>query len=1311
MSPFLRAVALSLFSTSLFAQVSLTTNGTAATQDFDSLASAGSSAVTPTGWAFAESGTSANNNGLYVANNGAANGGDTYSFGATGVAERAFGGLQSGTLIPTVGGSFVNNTGGAITALDIAYFGEQWRLGTTGRAVPDQLDFQYSLDATSLTTGTWVDVNALDFVTANPTAAVGALDGNLPANRTLRSANIPGLNIAGSAIFWIRWNSVDATGADDGLSVDDFSITPQGAGNATSISVSDVTVTEGNSGTVIANFTVSLSAPAASAVTFTISTQDASATVANNDYVARSLANQTIAVGQQTFTFAVTVNGDTAVEPTETFLVNLSAVSGAIVADGQGVGTISNDDVVVIPISTVQGSGAASTLAGSSVTIEGIVTARKNSGFFVQTPDANIDGNAATSEAIFVFIAPPAAAAVGNRVQVTGTVVEFIPPSEPNQPPTTELVGPITVTQLSTGNALPAPIAITAINPAGAFDQLERFEHMRVSFAGSTVSSPTGGFVSEPNATGTSNGVFWMTLSGVPRPQREPGIDVRFPLPAGAPAGVPRFDANPESIRVDSDSQISALALNLASGQTIGAWVGVLDYGFLAYTFIPDPGQTPVISAAPAPNVATAALADEFTVVSYNVQRFFDTVNDPAISDPVLTAVAFQNRLNKISRQIRQNLGSPDIVSLIEVENLSTLQAIAAQISTDGGPTYSAHLIEGNDVGGIDVAYLVKTSPVSGATPRVTVLSVTQEGATATFTNPTSGNQDLLNDRPPLLLRATVNSSTGGSSNVTVLVNHLRSFVGADGPVDGPRIRAKRRAQAEFVANLVQARQVADPNERIVVLGDFNAYEFNDGFVDSIGTIIGAPAPASMVISPSADLVNPNLTLLQDATPALRYSYLFDGNTQSIDHLLVNQGLINGTLARRMEHIRFNADYPEIARNDITSNTRLSDHDALLGFFRVASLGTPTASVAVSPATINELAAPTASTITVTLSFAPTSATTVNLNYTGTAVRATDFNAPLSILVPANASTATAQLVAIDDSLVEPNETAILTVAAGTGYTPGVPLSATVTIQSKDVIPVASFTVSPLSINELGAPTSSVVSVTLSPTPTQAGSLSFVFAGSATRTADYSTTGLTGDSLSFVAGQSTLSFTINAIDDAIVEPTETVLLSFGTLTGATAGTPNTATVNIVNDDVPVATLTLSPSTINEVDFPRSATLTVTLSQAALVPTTVNLSYAGAAIRGTDFDAPLSILIAAGQTTGSAQITVIDDAMFEVVEVALISIAPGVGYTAGANVPVSLSITSNDLYVSQIPTLDNAALLAMLMLLMGFGMHSLRRQQG
>ena len=103
--------------------------------------------------------------------------------------------------------------------------------------------------------------------------------------------------------------------------------------------------------------------------------------------------------------------------------------------------------------------------------------------------------------------------------------------------------------------------------------------------------------------------------------------------------------------------------------------------------------------------------------------------------------------------------------------------------------------------------------------------------------------------------------------------------------------------------------------------------------------------------------------------------------------------------------------------------------------------------------------------------------------------------------------------------------------------------------------------------------------------------------------------------------------------------------------------------------------------------------------------------AGAAIRGTDFDASLSIVVAAGQTSASVQITVIDDAMFEVVETVLITIAPGVGYTAGANAPVTLSITSNDLFVSQIPTLDNAALLAMLMLMMGFGMYSLRRQQG
>ena len=141
--------------------VNLSALGVAYTQDFNTLASTSTSSTVPTGWDFSESGTSANT--TYTAGTGSGTTGDTYSFGSSSAADRAFGSLQSNALIPTIGASFTNNTGSPITSLDIAYTGEQWRIGNTSTARDDRLDFQYSTDATSLTSGTWTDVNALDF--------------------------------------------------------------------------------------------------------------------------------------------------------------------------------------------------------------------------------------------------------------------------------------------------------------------------------------------------------------------------------------------------------------------------------------------------------------------------------------------------------------------------------------------------------------------------------------------------------------------------------------------------------------------------------------------------------------------------------------------------------------------------------------------------------------------------------------------------------------------------------------------------------------------------------------------------------------------------------------------------------------------------------------------------------------------------------------------------------------------------------------------------------------------------------------------
>jgi len=214
-------IALLLVSTSAaVAQVSIPAVEAAVSEDFNTLVSSGTSSSVPTGWGFLETGSSANL--LYSAGTGSSTTGDTYSFGAAGNGERAFGQLRSGAVITVLGAQLKNNTGLTIGGFDISYFGEQWRRG--GGTGADHMDFQYSLDATSLNTGTWVDINTLDF--DSPTlGAATALDGNLAANRANKTGGASLLSIAPSATFWIRWTDTDITGSDDGLAVDDFSIT------------------------------------------------------------------------------------------------------------------------------------------------------------------------------------------------------------------------------------------------------------------------------------------------------------------------------------------------------------------------------------------------------------------------------------------------------------------------------------------------------------------------------------------------------------------------------------------------------------------------------------------------------------------------------------------------------------------------------------------------------------------------------------------------------------------------------------------------------------------------------------------------------------------------------------------------------------------------------------------------------------------------------------------------------------------------------------------------------------------------------
>lgn len=876
----------------------------------------------------------------------------------------------------------------------------------------------------------------------------------------------------------------------------------QPCGGPLTLTIDDVAVPEGDVDTVTATFTVRLSAPApAGGVTFDIATEDGTATAGDGDFAPQTLTGQTIAAGSQTYTFEVAVNGDTAIEPHETFLVTVRNVVGAQVGDDTGTGTIQNDDTAppafdvvisqvyggggnsgatftndfvelfnrgtttvtltgwsvqytsatgsgtwqVTPLSgsiapgryhlvqqaagsggtaslpspdttgtiamgaasgkvalltstaavtgacpagaalvdlvgygstqcfegltgptpptgnataalrkrggcfdsndnagdflvgspaprnsstsrsceyltrtihEIQGSGLQTPLLGQDVVTAGIVTARKTNGFFAQTADGEADADPATSQGIFVFTGTSPATVAGDAVVVKGTATEFFGLTQIES----TLAGDVTVA--SQGHPLPLPIALTAaiLDPAGSVSQLERFEGMRVHAAALTSVAPTNEF-----------GEIHAVLAGVARPMREPGIEISRPVPPDPVTGsidccIPRWDENPERIAIDTDGLLGSPAVWVTSNVAFAAVTGPLDFSFGDYKLLPEAlaPATPNMTAAPVPERA----ANEFTVAGFNIENFTGSN---------------ATQLRKAALAIRTVLRAPDVIGLIEIANLASLTALAAQVNADAvavgeeDPGYEARLIPASPTATQNVGFLVRTS-------RVRVDAVEQALADATFTNPVTGATETLHDRPPLVLHATVLGGGGHGGRIAVVVNHLRSFIDIELVVgEGVRVRAKRQAQAESIAALLQQLQVDNPDAPVISVGDYNAFEFSDGYTDPIATLKGAPTPGhQVVVTESPDLVDPDFVNLTDGLPAAqRYSFIFEGTPQALDHVLVN-GVAQG-LVQRYAIARANADFPRHADAGLAADPARpeasSDHDMPVAYF--AFPGTP----------------------------------------------------------------------------------------------------------------------------------------------------------------------------------------------------------------------------------------------------------------------------------------------------------------------------------------------------------------------------------
>ena len=597
-------------------------------------------------------------------------------------------------------------------------------------------------------------------------------------------------------------------------------------------------------------------------------------------------------------------------------------------------------------IAEIQGDKAVSAHDNESVQATGVVTAVLKKGFFIQTPDAEADKDPKTSEGIYVYGENSAnQVSVGDLVQVTGTVDEFRARGEGVFFSTTEITKP-TVKVVSKGNVLPAPVALTPaeLDPKGQVGQMERFEGMRVRLD-AVVVGPTGGYTNEKSGLATSNGVFFVTPQGVPRPFREAGIDIAKVVLQKLPNNTPAYDMNPEILRVDSQAQVGAKGIDVPAGATIAGLTGVVDYSRNFYTLAVDAASPPKVENIKGFVAVSPAGERELTVGSFNIENFFDDeINSKDVEkEATVPSDVFKTRLAKVSLAIRNVLAMPDILGVIEVENLTVLKKVAEKINADAvaagkaDPKYVPYLEEGNDVRGIDVGFLIKST-------KVKVLEVKQLAKDEKLDFAGAFPNEKLFDRTPLLLKAEVIDAKNTSPlSVTVIVNHLKSYRGIDDEKDGEHTRNKRRLEAEWLARFVEERQKTNPAERLMLVGDFNAFQFNDGYNDLIGILKGKPDPN--VLNPSKAVFATGLVDLIDfIDPKNRYSYTYDGSAQALDHILIAKPVRTRLL--KFGYARVDADFPLVWSNDASRPERISDHDAPVVFL---SLDEPAAKPATTP--------------------------------------------------------------------------------------------------------------------------------------------------------------------------------------------------------------------------------------------------------------------------------------------------------------------------------------------------------------------------
>ena len=596
-------------------------------------------------------------------------------------------------------------------------------------------------------------------------------------------------------------------------------------------------------------------------------------------------------------------------------------------------------------ISDIQGAGHVSPLVGQTVTVAGIVTAVTANGFYIQDP--NPDSNPTTSEGIFVFRGSAGSKpTLGDSVRVNGTVSEFrgspVRNTDLSVTQITATAG-LGFTVLSSGNALPAATVIgqggrippnqviaknivngtvesSPFDPATeGIDFYESLEGMRVQVNNAVAVGPTSSFGEIPVIADQGANAGERTARG--------GIYVR------------PSDFNPERIIVDDVIVTREPEVNVGD-KFISPIVGVIDYSFSNFKLLNTEALKVTSGGLEREVTNLVGTSNQLTVATFNVENL-----DPKKEDR--TKVDGQNpnnvdddlgdgRFDAIAERIVDNLKSPDIISLEEIQDntgaeindgvvdaTETYQTLIDAIKAAGGPTYefrSVNPAEGQDGGqpggNIRVGFLFNPARVSfidrpggSATTHTTIVNGEPSSSPGRLLDTDLSNGDAFaNSRKPL-----VGEFEFQGQRIVVVGNHFNSK-GGDQPLFGrfqpPTLSSEvqRNQQAQIVRQFVDDLLGANPNANVIVAGDLNDFQFSK--------------PLDILTQGGA------LSNLYDLLPASeQYSYNFEGNAQVLDHILVSANL--KPLAQ-LDVVHINSEF---AQQD-------SDHDPLVARFQFSGMTT-----------------------------------------------------------------------------------------------------------------------------------------------------------------------------------------------------------------------------------------------------------------------------------------------------------------------------------------------------------------------------------